>query len=62
MVLDENMNFLKWIMFTVHEVVHDTANELNMIHSFLSYCNCSKDMGYLQTNVWFKLGEVKAVN
>lgn len=62
MVLDENVNFLKWIMFTVHEVVHDTASELNMIHEFLSYCNCPKDMAYLPTNVCFKLGEVKAAN
>lgn len=63
MVLDENINVLKWITLTVQEVVHDTASELNiMIHEFLSYCNCSIDMEYLPTNLWFKLGKVKAAN
>lgn len=62
MVLDENINVLKWITFTVQEVVHDTASELNMIHEFLFYCNCSIDIEYLLTNMWFKLGKVKAAN
>ncbi len=44
MVLNENMDKLKWITFTVQEVVHDTASELNMIHELLSYCYSSIDM------------------
>ncbi len=51
MVLNENMDKLKWITFTVQEVVHDTASELNMIHELLSHCNSSIDMEYLATNV-----------
>ncbi len=51
MVLNENMDKLKWITFTVQEVVHDTASELNMIHELLSYCYSSIDMEYLATNV-----------
>lgn len=62
MVLDENTDKLKWITFTVQEAAHDTARELNMIHEFLYYCNCSIDREYLATNMWFKLGKVKAAN